>query len=117
MRRGSSTSTWPEIRPETCDSNSGGTRVVLPAPGGASITRLGDSRKEAAIAGSRLSIGRRNWSKLLLLDRWRGFARIVGIAVFNGDVALELLIVLVFHGHAHAHRARLEIQGVVRDGV
>src|SRR5947209_8712891 len=46
---------------------------------------------------------------------WRGgFGH---VAVLDLRLALELLIVFVFHGLANALRARFEVEGVVRDGV
>src|SRR5271154_183125 len=54
MRRGSSTTTSPE----TISSSAGGTRVVLPAPGGASITRLGERLRDSMISGRIASTGR-----------------------------------------------------------
>ena len=49
----------PALAREPAMSNAGGTRVVFPAPGGASITRLGDRPSDSRIAGSRSSIGSR----------------------------------------------------------
>ncbi len=40
------------------DSKAGGTRVVLPAPGGAESTRLGRAARASRISGSTVSIGR-----------------------------------------------------------
>src|SRR5579884_741314 len=54
MRRGSSTITSPL----TNRSRAGGTRVVLPAPGGASITRLGLCPSDWAMSDRIASIGR-----------------------------------------------------------
>src|SRR5258708_1676507 len=54
IRRGSSTTTSPLPRPRIA----GGTRVVFPAPGGASMTRLGLSPRDATIRGRIASIGR-----------------------------------------------------------
>src|ERR1700733_12656340 len=54
IRRGSSTTTSPL----TISSSAGGTRVVLPAPGGASITRLGERLRDSMISGRIASTGR-----------------------------------------------------------
>ncbi len=53
IRRGSSTTTSPL----TISSKAGGTRVVLPAPGGASMTRLGVRLRDAIISGRISSTG------------------------------------------------------------
>ncbi len=55
-RRGSSTHTSPPPA-NPASSIAGGTRVVFPAPGGASTTRFGASRKEARMSGMSASIG------------------------------------------------------------
>ena len=52
-RRGSSTTTSPS----TEWSSAGGTRVVLPAPGGASTTTAGPSRRAATMRGTTSSMG------------------------------------------------------------
>ncbi len=52
-RRGSSTTTSPGTR----SSRAGGTRVVLPAPAGASSTSAGPARIRAATSGSTSSMG------------------------------------------------------------
>src|SRR5580692_977369 len=54
IRRGSRTTTSPPTIPR----RAGGTRVVLPAPGGASITRLGLRCRDEMISGNRTSTGR-----------------------------------------------------------
>src|SRR5450755_5116800 len=43
--------------PLTISSRAGGTRVVLPAPGGASTTRLGERLRDAIISGRIASTG------------------------------------------------------------
>ena len=83
MRRGSSTSTWPG----TMESSSGGTRVVFPAPGGASITRLGEARKAEAIAGSRSSIGRLDFAKLSVYCFFGG-----GVVLGGSSVSPYLMV-------------------------
>src|SRR5258708_6627999 len=54
MRLGSST----RMSPRMVESRAGGTRVVFPAPGGASITRLGALRSESITPGRMRSMGR-----------------------------------------------------------
>ena len=54
IRRGSSTSTSPA----PSASSAGGTRVVFPAPGGASMTRLRSRVSRETISGTSGSMGR-----------------------------------------------------------
>ena len=57
MRRGSSTRILPFAHGSSASTS--GTRVVLPAPGGATRTAVFDARSAAVSAGSASSMGRR----------------------------------------------------------